>query len=151
MEHPPTPFSAEVKGRVELYLYSFSVPTWQVYVEPLSFTLPLNNGVCIENKITALENFFLSEVSDYTINFKHISYIKLPVFIDRSGRLIPRLNVLRKLMVVYVRTILTLKYTLGKIHSLNWTIRLDPVITLVLCDTPPIASHILWYQLITHC
>ena len=34
---PPTPFSAEVKERVELYLYSTSGPSWPV----IGWTLPL--------------------------------------------------------------------------------------------------------------
>jgi hypothetical protein len=40
---PPTPYSAEVKERVELYLYSSSVPSWQV----IGWPLPLPNICCV--------------------------------------------------------------------------------------------------------
>jgi hypothetical protein len=39
---PPTPVSTEVKGRVELYLYFPSGPSWPVLGWPLPLTLPSN-------------------------------------------------------------------------------------------------------------
>ena len=41
VDHPP--FSAEVEGRVELYVYSPSVPSWPVLGRPL--LLPLLLGI----------------------------------------------------------------------------------------------------------
>jgi hypothetical protein len=38
---PPTPYSAEVKERVELYLYSSSGPPWPVLGQTLRLPLPL--------------------------------------------------------------------------------------------------------------
>jgi len=42
---PPTPSSAEVKERVELYLYSPSGPSWSVVGWPLPASLPLQEIV----------------------------------------------------------------------------------------------------------
>jgi hypothetical protein len=45
---PPTPFSAEVKETVELYIYSPSGPSWPVLGWPLPLTLPLQSVTDIE-------------------------------------------------------------------------------------------------------
>ena len=47
---PPTPSSAEVKERVELYLYSPSGPPWPVLGWPLSLPLPLGRVVTYMKK-----------------------------------------------------------------------------------------------------
>jgi hypothetical protein len=72
VDHPP-PCSAEVKGRVELYLYSPSGPSWSVLGWNLPLTLPCNNMTCCEvlfHPIKVLFSLkFVSLNVAYNVNF----------------------------------------------------------------------------------
>ena len=73
--HHPTPSSAEVKGRVEVYLYSTSGSSWPVVGRTLSLPLPLCN--IISTKLIqslSIRAFFWSPVSVF-MPFKTISFM----------------------------------------------------------------------------
>jgi hypothetical protein len=56
---PPTPYSAEVKERVELYLYSPSGPSWPVTGCTVPLPLP-SKSHCISPQFSATDHLYVS-------------------------------------------------------------------------------------------
>jgi len=59
---PATPSSAEVKGRVDIYIYSLSGPLWPV----LGKTLPLQYKNLMESRSESLESLYASHMDGWT-------------------------------------------------------------------------------------
>jgi len=78
---PPTPSSAEVKERVELYFYSTSGPSWPVLGWPLPLLLLLlNEGYCFTFLLPCIViDLFLNNQPDALI-IQIYSVIKLYIF-----------------------------------------------------------------------
>ena len=74
---PPTPSSAEVKGRVELYLYSPSGPSWPVLGRTLPLPFTTFGGTSLFEGSARLEDLYLTT---HNIHKKQISTLQAGFF-----------------------------------------------------------------------
>jgi hypothetical protein len=63
IDHPPSS-SAEVKERVELYLYSHSGPSWPVLGQTLPYLSPVETGAGPKPETSCKEPRYVSRWSD---------------------------------------------------------------------------------------